>query len=59
MSKGKPVDPKTSEAALRFWYEHELTRLRASERAGFKVQKERALYELELVKLNGHTPETS
>lgn len=27
---------------LRYWYEHELTRLRASERAGFNVTKEMA-----------------
>lgn len=46
-------DTKTQDQSLRFWYEHELTRLRASERAGFKVDKERAAIEAKLRDLHG------
>lgn len=44
-------DPKTPEQSQSWFYEHELLRLRASERAGFKVDKERLAIEAKLREL--------
>ena len=38
---------------LRYWYEHELTRLRAAERAGLNVAKELAAIQKSLSGLGG------
>ena len=38
---------------LRYWYEHELARLRAAERAGLNVAKERAAITWALSDLGG------
>jgi hypothetical protein len=50
----KRLDPETPEQALRYWLEHELARVNASERAGFNVDKERKAIDAELTALRAN-----